>query len=97
MAKLVMLRPDDFDRREWAALAWARNWTICRGAPSDRAQVAEFEALYSEQERRDILAVVTAIDFSNLLMNTLTGQYRDAEGASCSLRSPEGPVTDGKE
>jgi hypothetical protein len=94
MAKLITLRPEDFGRREWVALAWARNWTTCRGAPSDRALVTEFESLYSEQERRDILAVVTAMDLSNLLMNTLTGQYRDAEAANCKLQSP---VIEGKE
>jgi alkylhydroperoxidase family enzyme len=91
MAKLIMLRPEDFTRREWVALAWARNWTVCRGAPSDRALVTEFESLYSEQERRDILAVVTAMDFSNLFMNTLTRRYRDAEAASCKLPNPKIP------
>jgi hypothetical protein len=97
MAKLVMLRPEDFGRREWVALAWARDRTICRGAPSDQAIVAEFESLYIEQERRDILAVVTVMDFSNLLMNTLTGRYRDAEAASCSLTKQKSPAIEGKE
>lgn len=80
-----MLRPEDFGRREWVALAWARNWAVCRGTPSDRALAAEFESLYSEQERRDILAVVTAMDFSNLFMNTITRRYHDAEADSCTL------------
>jgi hypothetical protein len=53
--------------------------------------VAEFESLYSEQERRDILAVVTATNFSNLFMNTLTRRYRDAEAASCKLPNPKSP------
>lgn len=91
MARLVTLRPEDFDRREWVALAWARDWAICRGAPSDRALVAEFESLYNEQERRDILAVVTAMDFSNLFMNTITRRYRDAEAGSCGLQNPRNP------
>jgi hypothetical protein len=91
MAKLIILRPEDFIRREWVALAWARNWTICRGAPSDPALVAKFESLYSEQERRDILAVVTAMDFPNLLMNTLTRRYRDAEATNCKLPNPKSP------
>jgi alkylhydroperoxidase family enzyme len=97
MARLVMLRPEDFGRREWVALAWARDWTICRGAPSDRALVAEFESLYNEQERRDILAVVTAMDFSNLFMNSLTRRYRDAGAASCRLANQERPAIEGKE
>jgi hypothetical protein len=97
MAKLIMLRPEDFTRREWVALAWARNWTVCRGAPSDRALVTEFESLYSEQERRDILAVVTATDFSNLLMNTITRKYHDAEADSCRLLSQKSPTTESKD
>ena len=91
MARLIVLGPEDFGRREWVALAWARNWTLCRGAPSDPALVTEFESLYSEQERRDILAVVTAMDFSNLFMNTLTRRYRDAEADSCKLPNPKSP------
>ena len=97
MAKLVMLRPEDFGRREWVALAWARDWTICRGAPSDQAVVAEFESLYSEQERSHILAVVTVMDFSNLLTNTLTRQYRDSETASCRRTKQKSPTSEGKE
>jgi hypothetical protein len=97
MARLIVLGPEDFGRREWVALAWARNWTICRGAPSDRALVAEFESLYSEKERRDILAVLTAVDFSNLFMNTITRQYHDAEADSCRLLSQKSPTTESKD
>jgi len=34
--------------------------------------VARFEQHYNEQERRDILAVVTVMDFANRFSNTLS-------------------------
>jgi hypothetical protein len=55
------------------ALAWARDWTLFRGEMPDQELVAEFESLYDEQERRDILATVVAMDFANRFMNTTTG------------------------
>ncbi len=74
MAELVNLEPDDFDRRTWVALAWARDWALFRDPMPDRELVEEFESLYNEQERRDILATVTIMDFANRFMNTTTGE-----------------------
>lgn len=36
---------------------------------------AEFEKNWTEQERADILATVTAMDFANRFMNTATGDF----------------------
>ncbi len=79
IAKLVKLKPEDFDRKIWVALAWARDWTLFRGEMPDEKLVQEFESLYNEQERRDILATVTAMDFANRFMNTTTGDVLDVE------------------
>lgn len=70
------------------ALAWAKDWSIFRGEQKDNDLIAEFNSLYSEQERRDIFATVTAMDFSNRCMNTLTGQYLKTDAASCDLGGP---------
>ena len=59
------------------ALSWARDWTIFRGSSPDADLTAEFEALYAEQERRDIVAVLTVMDFANRFNNTVTGKYLD--------------------
>ena len=75
MVKLTDLDPNDFERRTWIALAWARDWTLFRGEMPDQELVAEFESSYTEQERRDILATVTAMDFANRFMNTSTGDF----------------------
>ena len=75
MATLTRLDPAKFEHKEWVALAWARDWTLFRGEMPDPELVAEFESLYTEDERRDILATVTAMDFANRFMNTTTGDY----------------------
>lgn len=72
MKKLIRLDPADFERREWVALAWVRDWALFRGEFPDQELVQEFESLYTEQERRDILAVATTMDFANRFNNTFT-------------------------
>jgi hypothetical protein len=79
MGKLVELAPEDFDRKTWVALAWARDWALFRGEMPDEELVSEFESLYNEQERRDILATVTVMDFANRFMNSTTGDVLDLE------------------
>jgi len=56
------------------ALAWVRDFALFRGDFPDQDVVKEFEANYTEQERRDILAVVTVMGFANRFMNTTTGE-----------------------
>ena len=77
MARLVDLSPDGFEHREWVALEWARSWALTRGEVADSTVTAEFESLYTEQERRDILAVVTVMDFANRFMNSTSGEILD--------------------
>lgn len=59
------------------ALAWARDWAIFGGSSPDPELTAEFESLYTEQQRRDITAVLTVMSFANHFMNTTTGKYLD--------------------
>jgi len=90
MVCLVDPSPEDSEYKEWVALEWARNWALTRGKFSDRKIVAEFESLYSEQERADILAVVTVMDFANRFANTITGQVLvqpTKDSLMCSLDS----------
>jgi len=75
MVKLIELKREDFPEREYAALSWARDWATFRGELPDQEVVEEFEQSYNEQERRDILAVVTVMDFANRFMNTTTGDF----------------------
>jgi hypothetical protein len=75
MNVLAELDPAKFGHEEWVALAWARDFAIFRGVVKDPAIVSEFEAIYDERQRRDVLAVVTAMDFANRFMNTATGDY----------------------
>jgi hypothetical protein len=69
---LVELDPEKFEHQEWVALAWARDWASSRGKVTDPEILQEFESLYTEQERRDILAVVTLMNFANTWNNTFT-------------------------
>jgi hypothetical protein len=71
---LVDLDPANFDHQEWVALAWARDWALFRGKFPDQDLVREFESLYTDQQRRDILAVVTTMAFANYWNNTFTGR-----------------------
>ncbi len=71
---LETLDPAKFERREWVALAWVRDWALFRGEFPDQELVREFEAAYSEQQRRDILAVAVIMDFANRFNNTFTGK-----------------------
>ncbi len=92
MVCLVDLSPDDAEHKEWVALAWARDWALFRGEMPDAELLAEFESLYTEQERRDILAVVTAMDFANRFMNTSTGDIlvpptEDSEAGAIRLHA----------
>lgn len=73
------------------ALAWAREWTFTRGNVADPQILAEFNSLYNQRERSDILAVVTCMDFANRIMNTLTGQYLDLDASTCELPPLEDP------
>jgi hypothetical protein len=76
---LIELDPAKYDHRAWVALAWARDWTLFDGEFPDPDLVADFEANYSEQERRDILAVVTVMSFANKWNNTTTGLVLDED------------------
>lgn len=48
-----------------------------KGEFPDEEVVNNFEEHYNEQERRDILAVITVMGFANRTMNTLTGDVLD--------------------
>lgn len=93
MARLADLSPDEFEHREWAALEWARSWAISRGAVADSEVLTEFEALYTEQERRDILAVVTVMDFANRFMNSTSGEVLLVDGTPAQERSTDDEET----
>ena len=75
--ELLELDPADFDPKEYAALAWVRDYALFEGAFPDAAVAAAFELSYTEQERRDILAVITVMGFANRWNNTFTGQVLD--------------------
>lgn len=84
---LVELDPADFERREWVALAWARDWALYRGDCPDRELGSEFESLYTEKERRDLMAVVITQDFANRWNNTFTGMVLILPRESMDSRS----------
>jgi hypothetical protein len=42
--------------------------------------VEEFESMYTEQQRRDILAVLTVMGFANRFNNTFSGKVLDLSG-----------------
>ena len=79
MEAQIRLDPADFEHREWVALAWAREWALTRGKVENAELLEEYESLYNKRERRDILAVVTAMDFANRFMNTLTGNVLELQ------------------
>jgi len=81
MKDLVELNPEKFERREWLALAWVRDWALFKGEFPDRELVKEYEAAYTEQQRRDILAVAVTMDFANRFMNSTTGKINRHEPA----------------
>jgi len=56
------------------ALAWTRDYALFNREFPDEELVEEFESLYTEQQRRDILAVLTIMGFANRWNNTFTGK-----------------------
>jgi hypothetical protein len=62
------------------ALAWTRDYALFDGEFPDREVVEEFESLYTEQERRDVLAVLTVMGFANRFNNTFSGRVLDLSG-----------------
>jgi hypothetical protein len=64
------LPKDQFEHREWVALAYARDWALFRGQMPDPELVDEFNRLYSESERRSLLALMTTMYFTNRFNNT---------------------------
>ena len=68
--ELEILDPAKFEHREWVALMYARDYILFNGQPPDAEMVKEFEKLYSEKERADILAMIKMMDFSNRFNNT---------------------------
>ena len=66
--------PAKFERREWLALAWVRDWALFHGQFPDQELVKNFDAASTEQQRRDILAVAVTMDFANRFNNTRTGK-----------------------
>ncbi len=87
MKDLKELDPQNFDHKEWVALAWARDWAVFNGKTPDEELRAEFENLYTEQQRRDILAIITLQDFGNRFMNTLTGEVLEDPAARLETES----------
>ena len=79
ISNLIKLDPADFDHKEWVALAWTRDYAIFNGEFPDPQIVREFESLYTEQQRRDILAVITIMSFANRFNNTFTGQVLEVD------------------
>jgi hypothetical protein len=79
---LETLDPEKYERREWLALAWARDWALFHGRFPDPELVKDYEAAYTEQQRRDLLAVVYTMDFANRWNNTFTGKVLKLPEAS---------------
>jgi len=52
------------------ALAYARDWALFRGEMPDQELVDEFNRLYSDSERRALLALMTTMYFTNRFNNT---------------------------
>ena len=70
--RLATLPPDQFEHREWVALAYARDWALFQGPPPDQELTAEFERLYSEEQRHSIQAWITAANFANRFNNSFS-------------------------
>ncbi len=62
------------------ALAWTRDYALFDGDFPDQEMVEEFESLYTEQQRRDILAVLVVMGFANRFNNTFSGKVLDLSG-----------------
>ncbi|MEW6080131.1 MAG: hypothetical protein AB1724_20160 [Thermodesulfobacteriota bacterium] len=73
MDVLKNLSRDHLDHREWVALQWVRTYLVFAGNFPDPDLSAEFDRLYSPEERVSIFAVFKLMLFFNMLMNTVAG------------------------
>ncbi len=62
--------PDRFDRRTWAAIAWAQARTQADAGPVPAELEAELARHYDERERADIELVTQAMGVANRSANT---------------------------
>ena len=72
-SKFNDLSEEAFDRREWLALEFARNWAASGGAPVEGPNSDEFRTQYSEEEQGRILKLIRIQDFANHVVNTIRG------------------------
>ncbi|MEW5737162.1 MAG: hypothetical protein AB1921_20125 [Thermodesulfobacteriota bacterium] len=71
LEKLVKLDPNDFPRRKWLALAYARQTAALRGAEPQGPEADEFRAAYSKKEQAHIKKILRMMKAANYTSNTL--------------------------
>jgi AhpD family alkylhydroperoxidase len=62
--------PEQFDRRTWAAIAWAQAWTRADLSPVPDELETELAWHYDERERADLELVTQAMGMANRSANT---------------------------
>jgi len=71
LAQLEGMRPEDFDRRTWLAVVYARSLAAEDFGPVDSSLEREIAEVFSEEERSDIEVVAHAMTVVNRSANTL--------------------------
>lgn len=71
LAELEGMRPEDFDRRTWLAVVYARSLAAEDFGPVDPSLGRELAEVFSEEERGDIEVVAHAMTVINRSANTL--------------------------
>ncbi len=84
--KLIALDKKDFDRREWLALKYARDWACLDGAEPAGDYMDDFRAEYGGRERKYILKLMRTMRFANLCNNTFRGRaWREELEGACDI------------
>jgi len=68
--KLIYLKQEDFDYREWLALKFVQDWIFSDGKEPEDAYVSDYNTNYSEKERRCVLKLLRMMRFANYFNNT---------------------------
>jgi len=84
MDRIEYMREDDFERKEWLALNFSREWVFSKGKPCG-PDIDEYMSVYTKREKAYHLKLIHMMNFANRFRITFGGRPFRNEGAACSI------------
>jgi len=68
--KLIYLKKEDFEHKEWLALKYVQDWVFLNGNEPTTAYISDYQAHYTEKERLCVHKLLKMMRFANYFNNT---------------------------